>query len=218
MVDEHPIIFSAPMVRAILEGRKTQTRRVVRPQPQIPAGTTYMVMPDSTLPGVCPDGTLVWGRPVPKRGWMRSPYGGVSDRLWVRETWAADPCYDHLRPADIPKAALRGIKYDFDIVTNWHKRRPSIHMPRWASRLTLRATEIRVQRVQKISQEDAIDEGIQCMGDAIQREDDKEYILHSADCCQETFAHLWDEINDKPGRTWGDNPWVWAVTFEKETS
>ena len=190
-VKEHPILFSGPMVRAILEGRKTQTRRVVKG------------LLDGEEPGPCNWSKTGWGnwhnggcscRPIP------FPYGWPGDLLWVRETFretgSAQQVDGKLRgpldPEQIvyyadDKAAL----YDGP----W---RPSIYMPRWASRLTLRITDVRVQRVQEMTLGDAKAEG-----------------LPNDEPIGQWFPMLWDSINAKRGYSWDVNPWVWAISFER---
>lgn len=196
---EHPILFSAPMVRAIIDGRKAQTRRVMKPQPEYRS------------PPACVDGVPwlwknVWfshGKPQGK--W---PYKS-GDRLWVRESIYVDLIdFDYKRPpkdrdmlyyrADgeccqqIPECSCAEVGKP--------KWRPSIHMPRWASRLTLEVTDVRVQRVQEIGHQDAMAEG--CAGCA-----------DTSLLPVEDFKGLWDSINAKRGYGWSENPWVWAITF-----
>jgi hypothetical protein len=171
-VSEHPILFSGPMVRAILEGRKTQTRRVQR------------------MPGSFPSGC---------------PYGQPGDLLWVRETFAK-------RYADAERDPTDGIMYRADggcvIEPRWT---PAIHMPRWASRLTLRITDVRVQRVQDINEEDVWSEGVICRCDVGQSEYDQCGLSPA-----EHFAKLWDSINAKRGYSWESNPFCWAISFERK--
>ena len=206
---EHPIIFSAPMVRAILEGRKTQTRRVVRGGQPKGVGTFHV---DTGFKGGRP--TLVETTPCPagrEIHWLqRMPYGQPGDRLWVRETHLLDPPIDGSWPSvgdgfasieDIP-GRYRNTKHvlyraDNNLSGDWCWR-PSIHMPRWASRITLELTDVRVQRVQDISEEDALAEGC------------RSQIKHSA-----AFADLWDSINESRGFGWNANPYVWALTFRR---
>ena len=189
---ERPIIFNGEMVRAILEGRKTQTRRVVKP-------LTYK-----------------------KQEWrLNCPYGAPGDQLWVRETWAY--CYkcagkgiggqfDMLTPKGVVyKEDRRCVGFAFETChfinpktreTEW-KWRPSIHMPRWASRLQLEVTEVRVERVQEITAEDCLREGIvPTPGDSFAQ-------------VKLLFRDLWDSINAKRGYSWEANPWVWAVSFRR---
>ena len=177
---ERPILFSGPMVRAILDGRKTMTRRVMKPQPE--------------------DYPYHHGLAV-YRVAKKCTYGVPGDLLWVRETWASDvdgcPAglsyrADHLDPrGDGPANPMR-----------W---RPSIFMPRWASRLTLRITSIRVERVQDITEADARAEGFKDVAGKYARGDEARI----------WFAELWDDINAKRGFGWDANPWVWVVGFEQ---
>src|SRR5690349_14568974 len=130
---ERPILFSAPMVRAIVDGSETQTRRVVKPQ----------------LPpcyGILGGGTQ-WADPITGKR-VRCPYGQPGDRLWVRETWTTRKGLDQVPPREISKS--QSIGYIADIAdAPWEGRiRPSIHMPRWASRITLEITGVRVERLQ----------------------------------------------------------------------
>lgn len=177
---EHPIIFSGEMVRAILAGRKTQTRRVIKPQPE--------VMHESTRP------ELWWGdnRPLYAESFARyCPYGLRSQRLWVREAWGLhdtepkdgpDGAYVYFKATDGDRRELR-----------YQKWRPSIHMPRWASRLTLEIVDIRVERLRDISEADAIAEGVKPTS-------------HPSEGHKESFATLWDEINSKRDFSWQANP------------
>ena len=188
---EKPILFSGEMVRAILDGRKTQTRRVVK-QKHIP-------FVENILNGFL-DGK--WNqRPL--------PYGKPGDLLWVRETWAHNP--EWTKPAyradwKTPDAAIKTMD------TKW---RPSIFMPRWASRLTLRVLDVRVERVQEISEADAKAEGVNLATWELHHRRDDSISLSIA--AIEEFKHLWDSINAKRGYSWDSNPWVWVVEFEAVT-
>lgn len=183
---EHPILFSGPMVRAILEGRKTQTRRVINPQPKV-------------VHDFYPDGTLETERLFRNGGRIRCPYGVLGDRLWVRETWGKDP-YAHLS-GHIPILYKVGPpSVDPDYPVPW---KPSIHMPRWASRITLEVVEVRAQRLQDITEEDAVAEGVNCAVGG--------FITTNP---VNAFHGLWDYINGKRA-PWDSNPWVWAVTFRR---
>lgn len=196
---ERPIIFSGAMVRAILEGRKSQTRRVVKPQP-----ADYPAMRPE------PRGGRLWifmahsDRPSYQfaTGDVSCPYGAAGgSRLWVRETWAANP---HAGAAGQPAVFYRadGPVGGYPTDGPW---RPSIFMPRWASRLLLEVTDVRVQRVQEISADDCVDEGI-----------DPSSIpgVGSDDALRSAFTDLWDSINGKRA-PWASNPWVWCVTFRR---
>ena len=166
---ERPIIMTGESVRAILEGRKTQTRRVIKPQPR--------------------NG----------KDW-RCPYGQSGGRLWVRETWQAQ---------SITGEWWHKVKKDERPLHNWSvvdratlpaslnemppKWISPLFMPRWASRITLEVTGVRVERVQDISEDDAIAEGTGSTS---------------------VYRLLWDSINAKRGYSWDSNPWVWAVGFK----
>lgn len=191
---ERPILLSGPMVRAILDGRKTQTRRLVNERDcSIPlvslrantkwSGGGFWSEDDNgvfTAPGRC-------------------PYGAAGDRLWVRETWTQDgflmtPVWYR---ASVPDDQV-------GINTRW---RPSIFMPRWASRITLEVTDVRVQLLQEISEDDARSEGVDCHHHAV-GSDRATY--------RASFGLLWDSINGKRA-AWASNPWVWAISFERVT-
>lgn len=222
---EKGIIFSAPMVRALLDGRKTQTRRIVRP-----------VM----LPGVNPKFSDLKAHPHGKHGegrWMihgseeasepfRVPFA-PGDRLYVREAFAlvgaVDPGWMLYRASGYDEECAR---HGFDnpppeCEVRW---KPSIHMPRWASRLWLTVTDVRVERVGAISEADAIAEGISerpCVGpyrgpDATYWSADFDHGELSRTTPVHAFAALWNSLHTNPGETWDANPWVVAVTFEVE--
>jgi len=188
-----PIIFPDPMIRALLDGRKTQTRRVLRPQPKW-----------EETPTLCDDG--VWrGRyrhrfDVHVDEFGPCPYGAPGDLLWVRETWGAWP---HMMGGVQRDTLAYRATDDAPPNENWRWRSP-IHMPRWASRITLRLSDVRVQRVQNITSEDARAEG--CGGDV-----NAEHWTHDA---KTMFALQWDAINAKRGYPWESNPWVWVLRFE----
>lgn len=192
-----PILFSGPMVRALLEGRKTQTRRVLKPQPH--AGLRHSVF----VPSGVEDGH---GREIK----VRYQPGDV---LWVRETWAVAACSDGLAPANLSPRFHQldgGVWYPADdtvpaaSVSKRGKTRVSIHMPRWASRLTLEVKSVKVERLQDISEADAVREG--CTFEALKRGD----VPAGADP-KHSFLQLWDSING--AGAWSVNPWVVALTF-----
>ena len=182
---EHPILFSGEMVKAILEGRKTQTRRVIK---HIPA----MGKPDDWCGKIKnPSFRQLFG------DYARfCPYGEPGDRLWVRETWADLRSYIN---ETYPNQAPVAYKAD-DTYLVGEKWKPSIFMPRWASRITLEVVKVRVERVQEISVVDAIAEGIHPV-----------YGAQSIMC----YAQLWDSINAKRGYPWDSNPWVWVIEFKR---
>jgi len=180
-----PILFNSEMVRAILDGRKTQTRRIVKPQPE------------EILQG----------------DWSElCPYGKVGDRLWVRETFK----YMNLEHTKVGyKASIDETCNDgaFIRLGNW---RPSIHMPKWAARIFLEITNIRVERVQDITSHDCIAEGlpVPMVCDATEYRDQTHLNLNkSHERIKEYFQKLWDSINKKRGYGWEDNPWVWVIEF-----
>lgn len=207
-IKERPILMSAPMVRAILEGRKTQTRRIVKPQPE------WKERHNLTSEG------FAWERGKESLlGWPDQDefskalvkfceHGQPGDRLWVRETFAyvgsCDPGYLVFK-ADYPKCAE---KYGFDripptIEECGERWKPSIHMPRWASRITLEITGVRVERLQDISEKDAWAEGCDGLDDGGPTGGLSGY---------GEFADLWQSINGED--SWSKNPWVWVIQFK----
>ena len=188
-VKERPMLFSAPMVRALLAGTKTQTRRELAPDLFVSGGGAVVRMVS-----VGPATTGIQE--------VRCPYGG--SRLWVRETWAAPHTYDHLPPRLIPQDAR--IHYAATEERGGLLWRPSIHMPRWASRITLEVTGVRVERLQDISIADAMAEGVV----------ETNANLRGLEPCMEwrySYEDLWRQING-PG-SWDANPWVWVIEFRR---
>jgi hypothetical protein len=210
------------MVRAILEGRKTQTRRMVTPQPTLidarGGGKCWHLKTRTGFINSADERAFIPGMINHSGGADLSPvcpYGQRGDRLWVRETWACeDAGIDGKRviwQADRAAARVRPYTPVWDVfylASNYapSRWRPSIHMPRWASRLTLEVTEVRAQRLQEISDEDARAEGVQpapfCKAG---RPPGMEHV--------EAFEDLWDGINGKRC-AWSTNPWVWAISFK----
>jgi hypothetical protein len=196
---ERPILFSAPMVRAILDGQKTQTRRVVKPAGRLVATSWSPLHPERGLRVTVRTGPRSTHTGPIGDHLDACPYGEPGDRLWVRETWARFPGNDPVYRAT----------YDGRFGSGW-KWKPSIHMPRWASRLTLEVTAVRVERLHDISESDAANEGISCSsghrwGLA------ETGVEHNAP--SHAFRSLWQNING-PG-SWEANPWVWAVSFKR---
>lgn len=214
---ERPIVFSGEMVKAILEGRKCMTRRVNS------IGEYYLTN-------------------------KKCPYGSIGDRMWVRETWRVgmeqEPYQEYkgiqykaeeTRPENVKDGLSIWIMPEarnMAVSPHW---RPSIFMPRWASRITLEITGIRVDRLQDITEEDAEKEGMPddypipsvycpiCHGGGTFGTNDRRTLGHiDIDCpycdtAKKRFKNLWDSINGrKPGKTWNDNPWVWVIEFKKE--
>ncbi len=201
-VAERPIIFSGTDVRAILDGRKTQTRRIVKPQP--PATHQFSGWCIATTRRK-DEGGAVWragedGVRLIDPHRANCPYGQPGDRLWVRETWAEHPDFPGCRYA-IYRADPE-CEYDTD---RW---RPSIHMPRWASRITLEVTEVRAERLQDISEGDAMAEGAPLELAPI------DYVRLGAVASRRGgFIRMWEQING--AGSWDANPWVWCVEFKK---
>lgn len=200
---DRPILFSAPMVRALLAGTKTQTRRMVKPQPPTEAKDAGVIGsgdPKSNGIWVWLDDTdIEWCSPIGDE--FRCPYGVPGDRLWVKETHALAP--DH---------GLYGVRYfATDAVHDLRKRRPSIHMPRWASRLTLTISDVRIQRLKDISEEDAMAEGLKWVVPGMWSVDSVSVPVVSHDP-RVAYFQLWDHINGEGAAA--ANPWVWAVSFE----
>ena len=185
------------MVKAILDGRKTQTRRLLKKQPI------------DVLPMKVPDMWVTLETRDPNHGRViRCRYGVPHDRLWVRETWAHDDMdckdvgcgnRDHIWwKANETKIVADSFAGD----AHW---RPSIHMPRWASRITLEIVNIRVERVQEISGDQCTLEGIQ-----VAWSDPNNSMQEKM-----AFKALWDSINAKRGYGWDVNPWVWVIEFKR---
>lgn len=216
---ERPILFNGPMVRAILAGQKTQTRRVMREQVCDPG------IVQIAGPGYC---EIINEHGVQIPG-FRCPYGQPGDRLWVRETHAivprtayaaSDGVQQVLRPDDEHDAAVFREGWTRSPPGRW---RPSIHMPRWASRIKLEITGVRVERLQDISEMDAVAEGIRISSQA--RRSDACYGIyeclmpdgrtHFDDSAYELYRGLWEQINGAD--SWDANPWVWVVEFRRIT-
>lgn len=202
-VKERPILFSGPMVRALLDGRKTQTRRVVKPQP--PEGARYSGIHYASYE---PSSHFFNSPSGPAK--RRCPYGEEGDQLWVRETFAFISDCRHDDPGAAALAANAFYRADEMVdcgdITRW---RPSIHMPRWASRLTLEITDVRVERLLDCSDADAQAEGLMWVTPGMWSVDRTLPIIgHDA---RRVYFELWDHINGSG--TAAANPWVWAVSF-----
>lgn len=243
------ITFSAPMVRALLDGRKTQTRRLA-PQPPAECSINYMLGNESWL--AADKRTPVrrtfeaWGGPLfdakPDKALCGSfdivPRHQPGDRLYVREHWKTTPAYDDLAPRDM--GGDEPLRYLADDATfNWGeadgalagRHRQARHMPRWASRLTLLVTDVRVQRLQDISEADARAEGVERWRSAcgskwfrnyLDPEDafEQDYMNHpllgpeGSGPAKLSFSTLWNSLHTDPGARWEDNPWIYAVSFD----
>lgn len=188
---ERPILFNAPMVRAILAGTKMQTRRVMRNQ-VCDGGIVQMAGP-----GYC---EIVNKHGVSIPGFV-CPYGQPGDQLWVRETWAA-PHSEDARPPRAIQCDRMQIHYEASEDRGGLLWSPSTHMPRWASRITLEITGVRVERLHEISEADAMAEGV-----------NNSLHLSGGRFARENFAHLWWTIYGDGA--WEENPWVWVVEFKQ---
>lgn len=200
---EHPILFSAPMVKALKEGRKTMTRRVVKPQPldldqPWPDANSHVTFADlldslsyQVYCGAC-------------------PYGQPGDRLWVRETFRLPAS---LESADLKfnwgqdQVYYRADQDDVYAATDW---KPSIFMPRWASRFTLEITQIGLEEIQDISEWEAKQEGVVPNPKAL----DPCTPYPARQSYRTAFRLLWDELNAKRGFGWDTFPWVWCISFK----
>lgn len=213
---ERPILFSGPMVRALLDGSKTQTRRVMKPQ--LIYGTVAGLFNSWYLPLSEGGGTLY---PNGKEKILGTcPYGQPGDRLWVREAWRAELTWDTTKPSGIPNEAALWYEADDQQRNNGRgtkfkgKLRPSIYMPRWASRITMEITRVRVERLQDISEVDAMAEGVTALPCANMWTAGGMYDgpLHDAKPCG-AYRRLWNSINGAD--SWEANPWVWAIEFKR---
>lgn len=220
-MNERPIIFSAPMVRAILEDRKTQTRRVVKlPSAPMHLGTWEPFMAGGYLDKAC----TMKAQEMLTLSHTRTgqcvacPYGVPGDQLWVRETLRT---HEHFgfplgECPQIKPLQGRVWSYAADNLPDHTGSRPSIHMPRWASRITLEVVNVRVERLQDISSKDIIAEGAvdrphvdQFGMNPVSAFDGKVYLdLRSL------WAAGWDSINDSRA-PWSSNPWVWVLEFKR---
>jgi len=207
---DRPILMSAPMVRACLDGSKTQTRRAIKKQPDAALVSAARLVDKVWCWLSGHDGSIA----AKILGHGRCPYGQPGDRLWVRETWAYNPDFGH-NIHFICYRADPGCEYD---VPKW---RPSIHMPRGACRIELEVAGVRVERLQEISEADAIAEGIEPIKSYPGRW--KNYLAPSMwdvpllmSACTEpwlSYGSLWDSING--AGAWDANPWVWVVEFKR---
>jgi hypothetical protein len=208
------MLFSAPMVKGLLREieasgtGKTQTRRIMKPQPiRLDNGGWHIF---SGGGGVIIDHE----QRVEDFADDFAPHQ-IDDRIWVKETWCTEERYNHLKPSEICPSEWIGYRAGPDDLGHHGKTRVSIFMPRWASRITLTVTDVRVQRLQDISEEDAIAEGASWhdghgIGHSGWRHDLKD--VHSD--ARSSYARLWNSING-PG-SWDANPWVVAYTFTPE--
>lgn len=229
-----PILFSGPMVRALLAGTKTQTRRALRMQPSEEDGDlvcgTYH--PTIVRHGGEEPGQETFGAFTGDGRWaLRCPYGIAGDLLWVRETarCIAESIHygKNVGRLDVDYAAGGSRSFDFALDSQSRPRwfpkqnrktdgtqrwQPSIHLPRWASRITLEITGVRVERLQDIRDADAVAEGIERSGECNWRD----YLDHPHNdftSARRSYRSLWEAING--AGSWGANPWVWVIEFRR---
>lgn len=211
---EHGIIFNSEMVCAILDGRKTQTRRIMKPQPtpcdyvdergKARGGHQWPSNIFRTMLHV--EGELQNG----DGGWKglvgdACPFGDIDDRLWVREAFQVGLCTEST-------IAYKATHKPSDLEEGWHEKikwRPSIHMPRWASRILLEITGVRVERLQSISGEDAKAEGFD------NSQSDAANSIGWFEKPIRAFRRAWENIYGADG--WDSNPWVWVIKFRRVT-
>ncbi|HEB5763789.1 TPA: hypothetical protein R0M96_001889 [Klebsiella pneumoniae] len=220
---ERGMIFNSEMVRAILDGRKTQTRRIVKgtdgavkfcKEWDINGEEIFVVLGEKDHTGM-----------NPVLGAISCPFGAVGDRIWVRETWSSDfanyypndrvwYAADNNRRLDIEVVdGVRGIyspESDVHVPFRWQ---PSIHMPRWASRILLEITDVRVERLNAISEENARAEGIIDGGCLNCGEPEPCGCANPEPDATDAFAYLWQSIYGQ--ENWNANPWVWVIEFER---
>lgn len=236
---DHPILFSGAMVSAILREieqpgtGKTQTRRILKSArvlatPESPAFTLIGKDMERALQNAAKfrrmdsngwfweSDAFEWQAPHTRTGWLAHIGYAPGDRLWVREAWKTHASYDDLSPSEMGGDEI--IRYEADgsyqtwgwaNPTKLGRARASIHMPRWASRITLIVEDVRVQRLQEISEEDAQDEGVEVDSDGW-----RDYLMPATQCCgtaKASFITLWESINGPA--SWDTNPWVSAYTF-----
>ena len=227
---ERPILFSGPMVRAIMEGRKTMTRRIVKP-----------IIANCLEDGWGGEQQIYWTRDdEPIEATRLCPYGASDDRLWIKEAWRTYENFNEFSPKEIEKMAKNigyenawaPIQYEADQTRiNWLDRqygpgryRHARFMPKWASRILLEIINIRVERLQDITEEEAIAEGIEPIPFADSKKKDNMFTVTTPEgdkynyssnfkTAKEAFKALWQSING-PG-SWEQNPWVWVIEFKK---
>ena len=230
-VHERGILFSGPMVRSLREGRKSQTRRVVKRQPPDDVGVCGASFDAADRKWAWHDDDGNAGLVTAVEPRFTCPYGVPGDRLWVRETWRPEfDGRDHyiqyraggtLQPDDRSLQNEIACLVRSDGTDNWQGPRamdgdslawrPSLFMPQWMSRVLLEVVSVRVERVQGISEADAIAEGLDHMPPSMfSPPGGGSWMPHDA-----AFELLWDSINAGRGYAWKDNPWVWVVGFKR---
>lgn len=211
-MNEKPITFNTEMVQAILEGNKTQTRRAIKCQMKKPASGHYLDAYNKSE-------EWFWWSEDHRQNLEQKitcPFGKVGDRLWVRETFKVVPRTAYaqsegvqqvIKPNDNHDAAIFKAGWDRSKPGRW---KPARHMPRWASRITLEITDIRVERLQDISEEDAVAEGFKYEGWVPTYNDPDSGGDGNEALPSEKFADMWESIY----QNWDSNPWVWVIDFK----
>ena len=227
---ERPIIFSGPMIRALLDGRKTQTRRTRGLEQFNEAANDWKVIrPLQSVEPFADEGRTMEFPGANSRSWLAlkdargisdmgyqpfsCPYGAVGDLLFVREAWQVWDEYANTPAAMIPAEARRHVNYPAD-GNRWSTRtRPPMFMPHWAARITLEIEAVRAERVQQITCYDIRAEGVSCP------EHDFPDGLCTSECpsLRGAYANLWDSLNAKRGYGWDVNHFCWALTFRRIT-
>jgi hypothetical protein len=197
---EHPILFSTPMVQAILEGRKTMTRRIVKLQPLID-NPIEQIGKSNGIPAINDYGS---------QKVILCPYGQPGDKLWVKETFEHGCMGGFIYAADRTEKELLDYRY------SGYKWKPSIFMPKAVARIWLEITDVRVERLQSISRTDGIAEGVERK--FIKNYCDVLYVDYGSDLMGyynsvDSFRTLWSKINGK--ENWNSNPWVWVIEFKR---
>lgn len=226
-IKERPILFNGAMVRAVLSGSKTQTRRILK-NPYIEGEWSIKPTNEPRFQGHTHDWWL--GEGTQPFGAIKSPYGQVGDQLWVRETFQPIFAEGVTDFADVDYKTGEGyapvypatdkvvefVSFDGDITT---RCTPSIHMPRWASRIQLEITGVRVERLNDCSEADAVAEGIERVGGYASVSPWRNYRIGEAGemsmhCSAPTRSYmtLWESINGEG--SWAANPWVWVIEFK----
>jgi hypothetical protein len=232
-VKEHPILFSGPMVKAILEGKKIQTRRTKKLEKINKNPDDWFTNKEHLFFGKDQDACYWKNLKTEDSFLVKCPYGKIGERLWVRETFAVQHEFDPYKPSEIPKEKAR-LHFEATEDLGGLIKRPSLFMPRSASRITLEITNIRVEQLQEISEEDSklegaikqdlitrgemLEEAIICMVNKIEVKDDHyDKFIEKRDRLNGTFKKgfsiLWEQINGKG--SWKLNPWVWVLEFKK---
>lgn len=216
---ERGMIFNGEMVRAILDGRKTQTRRIIKKQPESSEFGLRYIAESSLAKEV---GMYFWSQSDACGVKSRSnpfacPYGKPGDRIWARETWAD-------AGGSAPDLKLYRANYPEHVPSHYEnvppvdeiRWTPSIHMPRWASRILLEITDVRVERLNDISEEDAMREGIDA--DRLAESQDNydciaDHNMTGRPTATGAFKYLWESIYGE--ESWNANPWVWVISFKR---